>query len=639
MITVNPSSFYIDLTNVPIGVFVSLSSVDTSTPIAKHTWHFDDGAVAYGATTQHAYTQPGIYDVKHVACDYTNRSYVTVQTVTAYTPYYDAVTLSFQSSLTAGIASTVKISVTSTQPPPHNVTVHLENSNSLPARYPIQFFDHLLPYWGVYATDDTQFIHPINSIEIPTSAITINNQVTAAWCGSVCVSIVDHMPGTPTVWATVQQNRNDVSINSRAYAASSIPINALVANATSTYVNITHDGLSAFAPTQYAGINMPIIVTINDRRLSWPYIVHYINQYGTASLTLTSAISSDDLGQYSFQAVQQCLSSTPYYKTTITTCTTGTCVLSGTAIVHINSTPLTAVGCTPTFGIKHLYDYNAFRLINENFDFTQALKGAMPSSIVSKSSKMFDEYYPAIFGDPRYDSEQSYGIKLLERISNFTANHGDVDTCGFESLYSKGVAMGVNIDNSALVMPDEIKRIIDVASVGPQRLWGTKCGCNMTFDACNSCCDDGLKCTLCKQQKVMNRGELIDTTTYMVTAGVPIVVCPVQTKDFELLYTIPVSGSNTYPISAINYTNLTSPLSSNYSFYHYIDTPANNTIENMIDWSNCRTLLQQSSSQKQWLENGGTVEQIIDYLMITNLQLAKQQCSTPTVTCQTSECA
>lgn len=435
-----------------------------------------------------------------------------------------------------------------------------------------------------------------------------------------------------------KKTENQYAINSRVFAASSLTVNPITANATNTYVSITPDGINPYSTIQYTGVDVPVLVTVKDTRISWPYIVHYINKNGTASLTLTSSNSSSNLGSYSFEAIQECLTSTPYYKTTVNTCVTGTGSLQSSITAWINSTSLTITGSSVEFAMKSLYDENAIRILNESFDFTQAIKDATPNFIVTKSPTLYNRYYPAIFGNPTTDSEQKFGIKTIERVANFIQNHADVDTCNVENVYSKGESVGVNVDNPNLAMPDEIRRLVNIASINSQRLWGTPCGCNMFFDACDTCCDDGTKCSLCKQQKRLNRGNLIDTTTYTVTAGVAIVICPVQTKDYELLHTIPVSGSDTYPISDIDYSNLTAPISSNYTFYEYDPTPAGNIIENIVDWSNCRTLLPQTSSQKEWLADDGIVEDSLRYLMISNLQLATQQCAVPTPECSTPQC-
>ncbi len=662
MITTNPASFYIDHTYVPIGVSISVSAYPTETKLSKHTWHFDDDSIAHGAAVQHFYSEPGIYDIKHIACDYANHSYVTTKTVTCYTPYHDLVQMSLQPSITAGIASTIAISITSTQPPPHNVVIHLQNSNSLPARSPRQFFDHLLPQWGFYQTTDTQFANPIQSIAIETVPIVINGTVSAAWCGTACVNLVESMPGTPTIWATLAYSFDGVDINSRAFAASSVQVQRVTANTTNSYVDVSHDGLGQFHSMHFAGVDIPVIVTIKDNRLSWPYIVHYANMYGDTSSSwpyvfrytnddgdsviklLNDSINGPTSGSET-SAIQHCVAQEgqgSYFKTTINTCSSdhisGTTISSSVTAI-VNSTSIVLTGTTPLFHIRSLVNHNQVRLQNEDFDMTDAIKRAMPEFMVEKSPVLFEQYLPAIFGNPLTDSEQRFGIAAMERISNFITNHSDVDTCTIDNVYSTGTSMDLQIDKLQITMPGEVKRLVNIASINPQRLWGTKCGCNMTFDDCGDCCDGGLKCTLCKQQKTLNRGDKIDTTTYTVTAGVPIVYCPVQTRDFALLYTIPVSGSDTYAIDNIDYTNLSTPLSSNYVFYHYLSTPAGNNIENLINWSNCQTLLQQTSSQKTWLQQYGTVEEMARYLLTANLRVSTQTCPTTARTCEIPECS
>lgn len=632
--TVNPSSFTIDLERIPVNVPISLSAVDTDTIINSHAWYFGDGFTASGPIVQHAYVQPGIYDIKHVVCDYNNVTYATTREVTAYMAVKDAVTMALGQPLTAGIASPLVISVTSSQLP-INVQLYISGSNSTAPRQAMHVWDHLLPRWGFYDLDDTMFQRALFTTTVQPSAITINDSI-VGYYGTACINVVDDLPGNVNIFATLTQQQIG-AINSRSYAALSGSVAALEPSA-NTRLAITHDGINEWRSVQYAGTLIPVVVTVYDSRVRYPHIVHDVFLQGTNVVTLSSSLGQFTIANDQYETAQHCTSAAPYFKTIMSSCVTGNDVVVSAQLSVTANSVHTLTGSTIPIQLLPLTDISALRRFNESYDFSTAIKHYMPEFMVSLAPSAFNAYFPAIFGNGQGDMQRDIGAKIIERVTNFFDNHGDVDTCGIDQVADDCQAFSVNATTVPFNVPAEIKRMLDITSINQQRLWGTKCSCNTTFDDCQSCCDDGLKCTLCKQSKRLNRGDRIDTTTYVVTAGVPIIYNPNNTDIFQLLHTIPVSGNLSYAISAIDFTGLIEPIDSNYNWFHYLPTPSGNDIESIINWKDCNTTLPRDNTNS-WLADQGTVEQIFRFYLANVLQRDPAlQCAAPQVDCPLDVC-
>ena len=64
-------------------------------------------------------------------------------------------------------------------------------------------------------------------------------------------------------------------------------------------------------------------------------------------------------------------------------------------------------------------------------------------------------------------------------------------------------------------MPSELKRIIDLVSISHKKLWGDRCKCNHNFKDAYSLCDN------CGHPHNTNRGNTINTDSYMVSSNIP----------------------------------------------------------------------------------------------------------------------
>jgi hypothetical protein len=148
-----------------------------------------------------------------------------------------------------------------------------------------------------------------------------------------------------------------------------------------------------------------------------------------------------------------------------------------------------------------------------------------------------------------------------------------------------------------------------------------------------------------------NRGELLSTLTYNVTAGVPIILKSKSLNNYKLikpgelflgpndLYDYSVislnsNGHQTYNLNTLAYSlNLGSNWQDYYEFYDFI--PSSNTIntDNIIDWNKFNIdkqkyidFLKNQNPQEynnylKWDGDDGMIEFIFSYLFYKGLQL------------------
>ena len=630
---INPAQFTISPSQeVYTGVRVDTSVIAVDDiPISSHTWYFGDGTVYTVPEPTHAYSNDGVYEIIHTVCDFRGNTYTAQTEITANNYVTDAITLSSTDpTLIASVASTLQLSVTSTKPGPHIVTLHVEDSDSAPTRVPARFFDHLVPQWGFYSVFDDLMVNSLTEASVDTTPVTVNGAI-VGHRGSVCVKFKDEMPGTPIIWATLQQ---ETGVNSRVYAAESITVTALDPE----YVSITHDGISPINSKQWCGGKVPAIMTVNATSVDGPIILHHIPTLGSLTFELSSTstgVSGTGAAVTSATDVH-CLHSGSFAKFLLEVGESGEIVLDGAAdgVALGTSFSLTT---SETISAFPFYDASEVRVHNEDRDLSDIIKGYAPPHLSTMATKYFDEYLPAIIGTPQDNDPMALGLRMFERIANFTTNHGDIDTCGVDQLLSKAEQYDVAYDDYGIAFPPDLKRIVDIASVHYDKLWGVRCACMEHFQDCIECCGGDL-CPVCGTPLQLNRGPRLDCATYVVSAGNNLVYHAIADEVFHLLHTVPLAdGSTTYNLNQLEVGNLQLPICDNYEFYEYVEGDPGGQIEGIISWDNCLTLVPEETSQAQWYAEGGVLEQIFDFYLHRGLGLVNDSCPIPDLTCVTQD--
>tara|TARA_R110002110_G_scaffold366262_1_gene576241 strand:- start:206 stop:2587 length:2382 start_codon:yes stop_codon:yes gene_type:complete len=269
--------------------------------------------------------------------------------------------------------------------------------------------------------------------------------------------------------------------------------------------------------------------------------------------------------------------------------------------------------------------YNTLK-VNENYDFGGTLKSYILQENIFSNKKLVDEFLYEIFGDDK-DLPTVPGKIIYEKIANFVSNNTDIDTCNITNLYSFAKELQFELEDYNYSFPGGLRRLVDLLSINHRKLFGCRNANDTDFD--KQGIPDDLTDTV---RYGRNRTETkVSTSTYMVTAGVPIVVNDLfQDRYFKV--SPMVLGTSIYPLSSYNKSwgwGLDWPENETfdkyYEFYKYVPNStypltAFDQLEGVIDWDSTSTLLSDSvstltetnSSYSEWSKQDGIMDVMIE---------------------------
>jgi hypothetical protein len=272
----------------------------------------------------------------------------------------------------------------------------------------------------------------------------------------------------------------------------------------------------------------------------------------------------------------------------------------------------TTVYLTGQSNYLNFYVNNPYEIykINENYDLAKQMKEVafMPSLI--DSPFLFDQFFATIFGRYPYKHDD-LGTNTYEKIANFSQNQADLDYSNIDQLYSLADSLDLDTDDFILNYPFDIKRLMDLASVNQSRLWGSRLKNQDNFNVPS---DLG----------VLNRGDILSTSTYYVSAGTPVVLKAKSINSYKLVPTGPLNSLSAYSLNDLASSIGLNPINWNqyYEFYSFVPGFDNTQIEGLIDWSNPQTTLsEQLSSVEFWSGNEGALETMFSYYLYKGLGL------------------
>jgi len=258
------------------------------------------------------------------------------------------------------------------------------------------------------------------------------------------------------------------------------------------------------------------------------------------------------------------------------------------SVSSVNGTVYPLNGESNVFDI-YPQNFISMTKINEDFDATEMFKGLRFQEILLDKNVLFDEFIGSVFGDIN-SSYDTLGKKIYEKISNFVGNTQDVDRNEITALISQMEMMGItpnNIYDSLLISyPEKIKRIMDLSSMTDNKLLGIKNKFNQNFD---------IRGFSSKEIYGTNLGDRINTDTYTISAGIPIVALEKFSNEYTLLNTrqpTEETGTDSYKLSGYNSNwgwGLVLPsqfeykdMEKYYLFFKYVDTYDNTVYDNTI---------------------------------------------------------
>jgi hypothetical protein len=280
--------------------------------------------------------------------------------------------------------------------------------------------------------------------------------------------------------------------------------------------------------------------------------------------------------------------------------------------------------------------------VNENFDPIKQLNSyRFQDFLLDKGDSVFkliETFIGSLSSNPNY-----LGKLIYERISNFSDNIANIDTCNvsvLKSMYAMLDETYYTFGNGDLAYPAELKRLIDIFSIKFSKLKGSrnKFAENFNNKGYNN---DQIIENGGTPLYGGNKGQELDFFTTILTAGNNIVAFEKFSESYSLLNTnLSVASAYMSYIDPINRTFALSGLNSNwgwnlslpeilnsnfipryYSFYEYLTGYDNTQTEGIINWSDNQTTIPENIvSKEQW---DGIKENIINYALAKGLGIIK----------------
>ena len=279
--------------------------------------------------------------------------------------------------------------------------------------------------------------------------------------------------------------------------------------------------------------------------------------------------------------------------------------------------------------------------INENFDAKEQIKNYIFQEYLLDKSKLFDDFIGSAVGTIS-SNPMELGKLIYEKISNFTDNMANVDVCNIKSLKSMYEMMdeGFYIHNNYnYSVPFNILRLMDLFSINFSKLKGSRNKFIQNFD------DKGYNNDVIRQNNGtvlygFNKGEELDFSTAILTAGNFIIAYEIFSESYKLINTDLLSSNyinfidpvnKTYALSSYHpnwgwglvlpdvYTNDKIPRY--YKFYDFIPEYSNLQTEGIINWSSPNTtILENLSSVQEW---DNIKQNILLYYLAKGLEVIK----------------
>jgi hypothetical protein len=165
-------------------------------------------------------------------------------------------------------------------------------------------------------------------------------------------------------------------------------------------------------------------------------------------------------------------------------------------------------------------------------------------------------------------------------------------------------------DDFQLKYPPNIKRVLNLASINESLLQG------------------GLTEKKIDLDRLYLESSPINTTTFIVTAGVPMILKTKSLNTYRVIETGPIYGSNYYTIQVLA-TSLGFDeyhWRSDYEFFVAQYWQDQQYVNNVIDWTNEKNTLfvQPSALNTNWTTDEGILETMLSYELYKGLDLLNQ---------------
>lgn len=257
--------------------------------------------------------------------------------------------------------------------------------------------------------------------------------------------------------------------------------------------------------------------------------------------------------------------------------------------------------------IKH-EDYDIFK-VNEDFDMAGNMQSLAYMPSLNESTNLFENFLGSVFGKYPFKHDD-LGIQSYEKIANYVSNHSDVDYCNINQLYNMAQEVGLDSEDFRLNFPPNIQRLMDYASINQSRLFGANSLSQDAFINANN-------------QSISNKGPLITSITYTITAGTPVVLKDKTLNKYRIIPTGEIYDNSTYSLYDLAlFIGLENNWHEYYEFYEFVPSYDLKQVAGIIDWNNPQTTISQNlSTASYWFGEEGFLDSEFSYELYKGLGL------------------
>ena len=280
-----------------------------------------------------------------------------------------------------------------------------------------------------------------------------------------------------------------------------------------------------------------------------------------------------------------------------------------------------------TSNMFNVYSKNYFDVYknNENFNASQTIMDLRFQETLLDKTVLFEDFIGSVLGNAD-STHESIGLKFYEKIGNFVNNTQDLDIC--EQEYIDSLASFLDYNNNGeekYVYPERLKRIINIASIGRNKLFGEPNKFKENFD---------IRGHTSKDEYGINLGDEIDPKSYIVDASKPIVALEKFSNVYTLLNTQQPLLS-TYPLSTYSsdwgwpmvlpQTFDFKDIDKYYLFFEYNPQYDNTLIGGVVDFTNSKTTVSNTAISEELFKDGGIFENMFLDTLYQSLSLIDNQ--------------
>jgi len=298
---------------------------------------------------------------------------------------------------------------------------------------------------------------------------------------------------------------------------------------------------------------------------------------------------------------------------------------------YYNTRTRTITGQSSTFNIYPMSGGYGLAKINEDFNALENIKSYVLQESLLNKNVLFDQFLGPIVGK-KDDKINALGKRIYEKIANFVLNNSDLDADEITALQSMESIIGVDLENYNFPFPPDLQRLINIFSTKLSYFRGSPNEFSSNYDK---------KQTISNPNYGRNLGtQLSWFTTTLPTSGKVIlyerfgeVYSDGNLENYGVLTNAFLSGSTqVVHLSDVNPSwgwplvvgdGVTgTEVSRYYDVYTYNIGADNKFYNNLIDWSDDKTTINQTvSSYSDWFNANNIVDNMINYQLSLGLGL------------------